>query len=429
MVGDDAGLRRRARRRVPRRRAGPACGDAGRGRAGSTADLVRPAHTLKGTSLNLGAAALRRVAERSRRRRAGGSTASSVIDGRSAFAAAARPRRHAPTAGSPVSAEVSSPTIGAAIRAGAGPRPRRRGQPDQPDGPGPRRSSCAATSSHEAEDGLEALERLREDAVRRRPARHRHAAHGRLRDPRARSRRTLGSAICRSSSSPSVEDVDSVVRCIEMGALDHLPKPFEPAILHARLACRAPGASPARAGARSTSRSVGRVTAAAEALEGDAYRPGGARGGGRARPTPSGRSRARSSAWPRRSDAREEALRAEVRELRIEIDEALQSRTVAEITDTEYFRDLRGRAGDLRRILRDQPPIRRAGRACWLGRRDRHGRAADVHAAVSEPADDLRDRGGARRRGCARSATRPCHPGRTGTARLGEDGPGVDVRR
>ena len=32
-----------------------------------------------------------------------------------------------------------------------------------------------------------------------------------------------------------VEDVASVVRCIEMGALDHLPKPFEPALLHARL--------------------------------------------------------------------------------------------------------------------------------------------------------------------------------------------------
>ena len=33
----------------------------------------------------------------------------------------------------------------------------------------------------------------------------------------------------------AVEDLDSVVRCIEMGAADYLPKPFNAAILHARL--------------------------------------------------------------------------------------------------------------------------------------------------------------------------------------------------
>ena len=32
-----------------------------------------------------------------------------------------------------------------------------------------------------------------------------------------------------------VDDVASVVRCIEMGATDYLPKPFQPAILQARL--------------------------------------------------------------------------------------------------------------------------------------------------------------------------------------------------
>ena len=49
--------------------------------------------------------------------------------------------------------------------------------------------------------------------------------------------------------------------------------------------------------------------------------------------------------------AREERLRAEVRELRIEIDEARQARQVAEITDTDYFRSLRDRAKDLRRTI------------------------------------------------------------------------------
>jgi hypothetical protein len=49
--------------------------------------------------------------------------------------------------------------------------------------------------------------------------------------------------------------------------------------------------------------------------------------------------------------AREDRLKAQVRELRIEIDEARQAKRVAEITDTEYFKDLRARASDLRRVV------------------------------------------------------------------------------
>ena len=49
--------------------------------------------------------------------------------------------------------------------------------------------------------------------------------------------------------------------------------------------------------------------------------------------------------------AREERLRAEVAELRIEIDEARQARRVEEITSSDYFRELRDRASDLRRIV------------------------------------------------------------------------------
>ena len=49
--------------------------------------------------------------------------------------------------------------------------------------------------------------------------------------------------------------------------------------------------------------------------------------------------------------AREERLRAEVRELRIEIDEARQTRKVAEIADSDYFKDLRARASELRRTV------------------------------------------------------------------------------
>ena len=50
--------------------------------------------------------------------------------------------------------------------------------------------------------------------------------------------------------------------------------------------------------------------------------------------------------------AREARLRAEVRELRIEIDEVRQAAKVAEITNTDFFQDLRSRADELRKQVR-----------------------------------------------------------------------------
>ena len=47
--------------------------------------------------------------------------------------------------------------------------------------------------------------------------------------------------------------------------------------------------------------------------------------------------------------AREERLREEVHQLRIEIDRTKQERQVAEITDSDYFQDLQSRAKDIRR--------------------------------------------------------------------------------
>src|SRR5437867_3513593 len=46
----------------------------------------------------------------------------------------------------------------------------------------------------------------------------------------------------------------------------------------------------------------------------------------------------------REVQAREERLRRQVQELRIEIDEARQAKKVAEITESDYFRQLRGQA-------------------------------------------------------------------------------------
>ncbi|MBU0496039.1 MAG: cell wall metabolism sensor histidine kinase WalK [Chloroflexi bacterium] len=51
---------------------------------------------------------------------------------------------------------------------------------------------------------------------------------------------------------------------------------------------------------------------------------------------------------------REESLKRQVQELRIEIDEVKKAKQVAEITDTDYFRDLRDRAKTLRKTRRSQ---------------------------------------------------------------------------
>ena len=45
---------------------------------------------------------------------------------------------------------------------------------------------------------------------------------------------------------------------------------------------------------------------------------------------------------------RERRLKAEVQQLRIEIDEARAAQKVAEITDTDYFRDLQKKASSMR---------------------------------------------------------------------------------
>jgi CheY-like chemotaxis protein len=147
----------------------------------------------------------------------------------------------------------------------------------------------------------------------------------------------------------AVEDLDSVVRCIELGATDYLPKPFNAAVLRARL-----NASLAGKRLRDLEleylEQVGHVIRAAGSVEAGEFDPAQL-GGVAARDDALG---ALARVFNRMADevrAREERLQEEVRELRIEIDEARQSRTVSEITSTDYFKDLRSRAGELRRSV------------------------------------------------------------------------------
>ncbi|MDH4043769.1 MAG: protein kinase [Gemmatimonadota bacterium] len=71
----------------------------------------------------------------------------------------------------------------------------------------------------------------------------------------------------------ALDDLHAVARCIEAGAEDYLPKPFDPVILRARLA----GSLQTkrwRDQERDQLRALGYVTAAASAVEGGTYQPG-----------------------------------------------------------------------------------------------------------------------------------------------------------
>jgi len=150
----------------------------------------------------------------------------------------------------------------------------------------------------------------------------------------------------------AVDELDSVVRCIELGATDYLPKPFDRAILRARVTASLAGKR-LRDLELEYLEQVGHVVRAAAAVEAGEFdsislETVAARDdalGGLAR------------TFARMADevrAREARLEAEVRELRIEIDHARQSTKVAEITGSDYFKDLRARAAELRKMVGDQ---------------------------------------------------------------------------
>lgn len=146
-----------------------------------------------------------------------------------------------------------------------------------------------------------------------------------------------------------VDELDAVVRCIEMGATDYLPKPFNAALLHARVAASLAGKR-LRDLELEYLEQVQHVIGAASALESGAFDASSLEVVA-ARTDALGllaRTFARMAGEVR---AREERLRAEVAELRIEIDEARQAKRVEEITSSDYFQELRGRASELRRLV------------------------------------------------------------------------------
>jgi two-component system, cell cycle response regulator len=148
-----------------------------------------------------------------------------------------------------------------------------------------------------------------------------------------------------------VEDLESVVRCIEMGATDYLPKPFDAAILSARLK-----SSLASKRLRDLEieylEQVSHVIDAAGAVEANKFEPATLEIVAR-REDALGQLARTFQRMASEVKAREDRLREQVRELKIEIDEQRQERKVEEITGTEYFKELRGRAQELRKMVAD----------------------------------------------------------------------------
>ncbi len=147
----------------------------------------------------------------------------------------------------------------------------------------------------------------------------------------------------------AVDDLESVVRCIEAGATDYLPKPFNGALLEARI-----NASLAEKRVRDLEREylqqVARVTAAAAAVEEGRFDLDELDEPAR-RSDALGRLARVFQRMAREVQAREERLQQQLTELRIEIDEARQASKAAEVTETAYFKELRAQAAELRRTM------------------------------------------------------------------------------
>ncbi len=147
----------------------------------------------------------------------------------------------------------------------------------------------------------------------------------------------------------ALDEIDSVVRCIEMGAEDYLPKPFDPVLLKARI-----GACLEKKRLRDQEvkylRDVTRLTDAAAAVEAETFNPNSLVEVA-ARPDELGQLARVFQRMAREIYAREQRLKQQVQQLSIELDEVRQARQVAEITETDYFQQLQAKAQDLREIM------------------------------------------------------------------------------
>ena len=140
----------------------------------------------------------------------------------------------------------------------------------------------------------------------------------------------------------AIDGSASVMRCITLGADDCLPKPFDPVVLSARVA-----ACVAKKRARDFElaylRGVAKVTEAAAAVERGEFVPS-TLDPIASRPDALGNLARLFQRMAVEVAARERRLEAQLYQLTIAIDERKKAVQVQEITDSDYFRDLKARA-------------------------------------------------------------------------------------
>ena len=145
----------------------------------------------------------------------------------------------------------------------------------------------------------------------------------------------------------ALDEIQSVARCIEHGAEDYLPKPFNPVLLRARI-----GACLEKKRLRDQEvlylKDVSQVTAASvergqflvDSLAEVSQRP-----------DELGQLARVFQRMAQEVAAREQQFKHQIQTLRIEIDEAKKSREVAELTETDFFAQLRKKT----KALRNEP--------------------------------------------------------------------------
>jgi DNA-binding response OmpR family regulator len=147
----------------------------------------------------------------------------------------------------------------------------------------------------------------------------------------------------------ALDEIDSVVRCLEAGAEDYLSKPFNPVVLRARI-----GVSLEKKRLRDAEveylRNVAVVTDAAGAVEAGTFIPEDLTGVSERRDALGQLARV-FQRMAREVYAREQRLKQQVQQLTIELDEARQAHQVAEIAESDYFQQLQATAADLRKIV------------------------------------------------------------------------------
>jgi DNA-binding response OmpR family regulator len=144
----------------------------------------------------------------------------------------------------------------------------------------------------------------------------------------------------------ALDEMRSVVRCIEMGAEDYLPKPFDPILLRARV-----GACLEKKRLRDKELEyldgVKALQAAASAVESGVFQAE-ALACVVARTDELGTLARVFQRMASEVKAREERLKTQLTQLQIEIDEARKTKHVEEVTSGGFFQNLRGRAEKLR---------------------------------------------------------------------------------